>query len=166
MVSRTSTGLVFTGPAALVLLVALAMVVWWSFDNTNDRLDRRRLAKREFLMIESPGLAEQLAVQQHRVRARTGRFTADPNALVASWDRQLGETHAVAALAARHRIVATARAHGFSVAVHVRDDGGPAYRVAVDTRTGRVTRTCTDSAGDCQGGTWQAEIEDRHLLGS
>jgi hypothetical protein len=164
MLSRSPTGLVFSGPLAIVVLAAMAMGVWWSFDTTSDRLDRRRLATREFLAIETPSLAEQLAVQQQRVHARTGRFTDEPDDLVRSWDEQLGHTHSVVQFAARHRIAVSARADGFTIAVHVRPDGGPAYRVAVDTGAGTVTRRCDDGAGKCRDGTWPAAIEDRHLL--
>jgi hypothetical protein len=164
MLSRSPTGLVFSGPIAIVVLVAMAVGVWWSFDTTGDRLDRRRLATREFLSIETPSLAEQLAVQQQRVRALTGRYTDDPDTLVSSWDEQLGHTHSVVDFAARHKIAVSAHDDGFRIAVHVGPDGGPAYRVAVDTRTGSVTRWCDDAAGRCRDGTWPAAIEDRHLL--
>lgn len=152
------------GPAALVVLVAIATGVWWSFAHTENRLERRRQATFEFLQVETPGLAEQLAVQQQRVRARTGSFTTDVDELMAAWDAQLGDSSSVAPLAERHRIEVAVDAGGFAIAVFVRDDGGPVYRVAVDERAGRVVRVCDDLGGACSGGTWPPAIDDGYLL--
>jgi hypothetical protein len=153
--------IVLRGPAALVALIAMAAGVWWSFDHTAERVARYDAAELEFLTIETPGLAEQLAVQQQRMYAETGHFTSDADLLLVAWATQLGDdAGAIAALASRHAIAATAGRRGFTVTARV-GRGGGVYTVAVDLDARRVTRTCDG----CPGSTWPAGIDDRHMLG-
>jgi hypothetical protein len=159
---------ILRGPAALLVFVLIACGIWWSFDYQHDRLRERHAVTTNWLAIETPGLATQLAIQQQRLQAGAGRYETAAGPLVNAWAAQLGgaSAEAIRDLAARHPIAIEAGWDWHEVTVHVRRADGPFYRVRVSAVDG-VTRTCDDAAHDeCRGGTWTSLVPDEQLLPS
>jgi hypothetical protein len=150
------------------MFVLIACGVWWSFDYQHDRIAQRHTATTNWLAIETPGLATQLAIQQQRLQASSGRYEIAAAPLVDAWAAQLGgaSADAIRSLAARHPIVIRAGWDWHEVTVHVRKPDGPFYRVRVSAVDG-VRRTCDDAGhGECRGGTWASLVPDEQLLPS
>jgi len=160
--------MVLRGPAALVGFMLVIAALGGSFWNSWHRVHQRRQLTRQYLTIETPGVAMQLALAEQRVHAQTGRFTADPDVLIDTWAAQFGDDRledGVRSQFARHRISITTTAHGYAVTVYVKRHGGATYTLAVDTARRKVTKTCTDDIDPCHAGTFTLRTDDRYFLG-
>jgi hypothetical protein len=159
--------MVLRGPAAFVGFVLVLAGIGGSFWHSWHRVQERRLLTRKSLTIETPGVAMQLALAEQRVKAQTGRFTTDTDALIDTWATQFSDErlqNGVRSQFARHRIEITAGANGYTVTVYVKRRGGAAYTIAANTAHHRVTKTCNDDIDPCHVGTFTLRTDDRYFV--
>jgi hypothetical protein len=159
--------MILRGPAAFVGLVLVVAGIVGSFWHTWHRQQQRRQLTRQFLTIETPGVAMQLALAEQRVKTQTGRFTTDTEVLIDTWAAQFGDEQLADGMRSqfgRHRIQIAAGAHGYKVTVYVKRRGGAVYAIAADTAHQRVTKTCSDDIDPCHNGTFALRIDDEYFL--